>query len=523
MTHIFLYGPPGTGKSTIGKIIARNLKLPFIDLDRVIELNVGMSISKIMEQQGEPAFRDMETTALIETVGHAFSVTNAVKSGGLPHMEAVIALGGGALLRHENRVFADSNGKVILLMAELKTLLERLNIESGNRPLLVGDLREKITSLLVKRGDHYKSFPSIVHVDGKTAEQNAFHVQVTLGRHHLSAMGEYDVIVGSVGKIANLSCPDPLIVTDENVAKFHLEKMESILRESGYKPKLVIVPASEEYKNLNIISHLWKSFLEAGLDRKSTVVALGGGVIGDMAGFAASTYMRGINWVAVPTTVLSMVDASLGGKTGFDLPEGKNLIGSFHPPKLVLADPQFLKTLPEAELISGMAEVVKHGIISDPELFSLCAHGLDWVKNNLEEIVKRAMAVKIKIIEKDPYEQGVRAALNLGHTVGHAVELVSKFKLRHGEAIAIGMVVEAKYSVRIGLASVGLVEAITESLKALELPIQIPKEMPREKIIHAMRMDKKKNAKSIQFALPAEIGRVGLVAVPVSDLESVLE
>jgi 3-dehydroquinate synthase len=315
---------------------------------------------------------------------------------------------------------------------------------------------------------------------------------------------------------------NPIIVTDENVAMFHLEKMKAVLQDAGFEPKSVIVPAGEKYKNLETISYLWKSFLINGLDRKSTVIALGGGVISDMAGFAASTYMRGINWIGVPTTLLSMVDASLGGKTGFDLPEGKNLIGSFYPPKLVLADPQFLKTLPEAELISGMAEVVKHGIISDPELFNLCGRGLDWVKNNLEEIVKRAMAVKIKVIEEDPYEQGFRAALNLGHTVGHAMELVSGFKLRHGEAIAIGMAAEAKYSARVGLAGVGLVEAVTESLKALGLPIHIPEEMPREEIIRAMRMDKKKNAKAIRFALPVEIGRVELVAVRVDDLEEVL-
>jgi len=257
------------------------------------------------------------------------------------------------------------------------------------------------------------------------------------------------------------------------------------------------------------------------LDRKSTVIALGGGVIGDMAGFAASTYMRGLAWIGVPTTLLSMVDASLGGKTGFDLPEGKNLIGAFYPPKFVLADPQLLKTLPEEELISGMAEVVKHGIISDPELFNLCGRGLEWIKNNLEEVVKRAMAVKIKVIEEDPYEKGFRAALNLGHTVGHAVELVSKFRLRHGEAIAVGMAAEAKYSARIGLAGPGVAEAVTESLTALGLPTQIPDEMPREEIIRAMRMDKKKDAKTIRFALPVEIGKVELVDV--TDLESVLD
>jgi 3-dehydroquinate synthase len=282
----------------------------------------------------------------------------------------------------------------------------------------------------------------------------------------------------------------------------------------------VIIQSGEEHKNLETVSCLWKSFLENGLDRKSTVIALGGGVIGDLTGFAASTYMRGMDWVAVPTTLLAMVDASLGGKTGFDLPEGKNLIGAFHPPKLVLADPSLLLTLPERELRSGMAEVVKHGMISDPELFALCSRGLDWVKANLEEIVRRAMAVKIKIIEEDPYERGFRAALNLGHTVGHAVELVSRFELTHGEAIAIGMVVEAKYSERIGLAQKGLSETIAQTLQKLRLPVQIPTILPREEIFRAMRVDKKKDSKVIRFALPVEIGKVALLEV--TDLEEVL-
>ena len=338
MTHIFLYGPPGTGKSTVGKKLAHNLKLPFIDLDRVIEANAGMPISQIMEQQGELTFRDLESTALRNL---------------LNEKESVVALGGGALLRDENRNIAESNGKVLLLMAEFSTLLERLHYEAGNRPLLAGNLREKLNSLLSKRAEHYNSFPMLIHMDGKTAEQNARNAQVVLGRHHLSAMGEYDVIVGQVSNLANFPMQNPIIVTDENVSKFHLEKMQALLQ-----AKAIIIPAGEVHKNLETISRIWKAFLENGLDRKSTVIALGGGVLSDMAGFASSTYMRGINWVGVPTTLLSMVDASLGGKTGFDLPEGKNLIGAFYPPKLVLADPQLLGTLPEAELISGMAVVV---------------------------------------------------------------------------------------------------------------------------------------------------------------------
>ncbi len=511
--HIFLYGPSGTGKSTLGRILAQNLNLPFIDLDHVIESDAGISIPQIMEQQGESAFRDLETATLRKIAGHGSSMTGA--------SDLVVALGGGALLRDENRKFAESNGKVILLKAGLETLLERLQNDSNERPLLSGDLEVKLSALLANRQEHYNSLPLQIHVDGKTAEQVVYQMQVVLGRYHLSAMGEYDVIIGQVSSLAGFPMKNPIIVTDENVAGFHLETMESVLRASGWGPKSVIVPAGEVHKNLGTISYLWKSFLDHGLDRKSTVIALGGGVIGDMAGFAASTYMRGIHWIGVPTTLLSMVDASLGGKTGFDLPEGKNLIGSFYPPKLVLADPQRLTTLPERELISGMAEVVKHGIISDPELFSVCRRGPNWVKENLEEIVRRAMAVKIKVIEEDPYEQGVRATLNLGHTVGHAVELASLFELRHGEAIAIGMTVEARFAERIGIANKGLADEIAGVLSNLGLSVRIPGRMPRAAVIRAMRVDKKKNATSIRFALPVDVGKVDLVDV--TDLESVLD
>jgi len=514
MTHIFLYGPPGTGKSTIGKTLARSLNLPFVDLDNVIESNAGMPIAQILEQQGESTFRDLETIALNEIVGHALSVTGKV-----------ISLGGGALLREENRTFAESHGAVVLLMAELTTLLERLKYDEGKRPLLAGNVREKLFSLLEQRQGHYSSFLIQLSVDGKTPEQSALEIQKRLGRFHLRAMGEYDVVVGNLEDIGNLlverGLQNPVVVTDENVAKFHAKSVMASFDRAGFSSKIITLPAGEAHKNLETVQKLWHAFLEHGLDRKSTVIALGGGVIGDLAGFAASTYMRGIQWVCVPTSLLSMVDASLGGKTGFDLPKGKNLIGSFYPPKLVLADPQVLRTLPEPEFSSGLAEVVKHGIIADPELFNFCARGLDCVKDNLEQMVRQAMAVKIKIIEEDPYERGFRAALNLGHTVGHAIELVSNFQLRHGEAVAIGMVVEAKLAEYLAVASQGLSDRIREVLSALGLPVEIPEEYPREEIIAAMRVDKKKNAKAIRFALPAEIGKIELVDV--TDLESVLE
>jgi 3-dehydroquinate synthase len=505
MSHIFLYGPVGAGKSTVGRILARNLNLPFIDSDTVIETNAGLPIFQIIMERGEPACRDLETAAIKQTINGK---------------ESVIALGGGALLRDENRALVEANGILIFLQAELNTLLDRLNSDSNKRPLLAGELQEKLTTLLANRKEHYDSFPLRFRAD-QTAEELASQIQMTLGRFHLSAMGEYDVVVGAASYLANVPMQNPLIVTDEIVASFHLEKVKRVLQDSGCEPNSVILPAGEKHKTLETINTLWKSFLENGLDRKSTVIALGGGVIGDLTGFAASTYMRGIGWIAVPTTLLSMVDASIGGKTGFDLPEGKNLIGSFYPPKLVLADPGLLATLPERELRSGLAEVVKHGILSDPELFALCSRGLDSIRANLETIVKQAMAVKIKIIEEDPYEKGIRATLNLGHTVGHAVELVSQFELRHGEAIAIGMVTEAKYAERIDVAKPGLANEIADVLTKLGLPISIPPKMPHLEILRAMRVDKKKNAAGIRFAFPVEIGKAELMDV--TDLESVLE
>jgi shikimate kinase / 3-dehydroquinate synthase len=528
MSHIFLYGPPGTGKSTIGRILARNLNLPFVDLDEVIESKTNKSISRIMEQQGEPAFRDLETSALQEVVGHAYREASPEHSEGDSVTPHVIALGGGALLREENRLLAESCGTVVLLTAGLSTLLEHLKNDSGKRPLLSGDLQEKLASLLEERKDHYSSFAIQAHIiNEKTSEQSVSQIQTMLGRFHLSAMGEYDVIVQGDGihqlgqMLKSKGVQNPVVVTDENVAKFHLPGVAASLQAAGYRTNSIVIPSGEEHKNLELVSLLWKDFLENGMDRRSTVIALGGGVIGDMAGFAAATYMRGIDWICVPTTLLSMVDASLGGKTGVDLPQGKNLIGSFHPPRLVLADPQLLNTLPEREFISGMAEVVKHGILCDPDLFEKCSHGMDWVKENLEEIVKQAMAVKIGIIEEDPYEKGLRAALNLGHTVGHAVELASGFNLRHGEAVAIGLVVEAGYAERIGVAEPGLSRRIDEVLSRLGLPVEIPKELSRKEILRAIRVDKKKDAAKIRFALPAEIGKVQFVDV--SDLESVIE
>jgi shikimate kinase/3-dehydroquinate synthase len=511
--HIFLYGPSGSGKSTAGKLLSQALNIPFIDLDVEIERVVGQPISQIMAEQGETAFREAETNTMQKAVSET---------------DKIIALGGGALLRDENRSLAETTGQVFLLAADLPTLVARLSQDENKRPLLAGELEAKLADLLESRREHYASFPLRVDAS-QMPEQVTWDIQRLVGRYYLRGMGAgYGVIVqeegidqlGEMLKAREVNGPI-LVVSDTNVALLYGERVLNALRAVGYTASKLVIPTGESHKTLETVASLWRGCLEAGLDRRSTVVALGGGVVGDLAGFAASTFMRGCNWAAVPTTLLAMVDASIGGKTGFDLPEGKNLVGAFYPPRLVLADPDVLSTLPERELRAGLSEVVKHGVIADPELFELCARGWATVTARLSEVVRRGMAVKVKVIEEDPYEKGIRAGLNLGHTIGHAVELVSGFSLLHGEAVGIGMVAEARLAERLTVASPGLSDAIAESLIRLDLPVEIPENLDRAELIRAMRVDKKKAQGVVRFALPVRIGEVK-VGVEIKDLEETL-
>jgi len=501
MNHIFLYGPPGSGKSTVGRILARQLELEFLDLDAQVEQSQSSSIAQIMAREGEAGFREMESLALGQAI---------------QRKPAVIALGGGALLRAENRVRAESNGAVVCLSALEGTLRERIRVDGNQRPLLAGDPGEKLGALLEARGAHYESFELGVPTDGRGPEQIAWLAQVKIGRFRVRGMGTaYDVIVRSGGlqELVGLMSGDQLagtaaLVSDENVGPLYGPFLVSSLNQAGCTARLIKVPAGEAAKTLETVGALWDGFLEAGLDRQSNILALGGGVVGDLAGFAASAYMRGIPWIGLPTSLLAMVDASLGGKTGFDLPQGKNLIGSFHAPALVLADPSSLATLPEEELRAGLAEVVKHGVIADPGLFDLCAAGMDAVKLRLPEIIRRGIAVKVRIVEADPFERGGRAALNFGHTVGHGLEKASGYGIRHGEAVAIGMVCEARLAEKLGVASEGLSQKITQTLAGLGLPVEIPAQLRRAEIIEAMRVDKKSRAGLVRFSLPEALGRM---------------
>ena len=283
-----------------------------------------------------------------------------------------------------------------------------------------------------------------------------------------------------------------VIVTNPTVAALYGEAIQAAIPNSAFVEML----DGEQYKTLDTVAQLYRDFVGAGLDRSGAVIAFGGGVIGDTAGFAAASYMRGVSLVQVPTTLLSMVDSSVGGKVGVDLPEGKNLVGAFKQPDAVLIDPDYLTTLPPKEWRCGMAEVIKHGLLADPALLDPAL----WVPERAEELIARAVQVKIDVVEQDPYEKNIRAHLNLGHTFAHAVENVSHYAWAHGEAVGIGLVAAGKLSHRLGLCGAEIPTLIEDTVAELGLPTRLSG-LDGDALWAAMATDKKWQAGKSRFVL----------------------
>ena len=300
-----------------------------------------------------------------------------------------------------------------------------------------------------------------------------------------------------------------LVVTDSNVDPLYSGRIKH------FNYSKFIFPAGEKHKTIETATNICRKAVSARLDRKSLILALGGGVCGDMAGFAAAVYMRGIDFIQIPTTLLAMVDSSVGGKTGIDLPEGKNLVGAFWQPKLVVVDPETLKTLPVEEVRNGLAEVVKYGMIQDWDFFQLLEKNLEALKNLdmdfYTEMIKRCCEIKAEVVAQDEREGGLRAILNYGHTFGHAVELLSRFDIAHGAAVSIGMAVAAELGVMTGKISKDYAERQNALLKEIGLPVRVPCDFDPEKIYAAMLHDKKTIGSKVKLILPAGDGAVSIV------------
>jgi 3-dehydroquinate synthase len=346
------------------------------------------------------------------------------------------------------------------------------------------------------------------------------------------ALGTYEVTVRA-GALDDLGGRVRSLWPDRTVALITDETVRTLLAErlAGGPWTLVLsVPPGESSKTRARWEALTDALSAAGFSRDAAIVALGGGVVGDLAGFVAATFARGIPFMQVPTTLLAMVDSSVGGKTGVDTPQGKNLVGAFHPPAAVLADPAVLATLPPQHYRGGLAEMAKHGVVADAAYWSALQAGAATLASRTPEsltpLIRRSVEIKAAVVTEDERESGRRSVLNAGHTVAHAIEQLSRFAVSHGDAVAMGLVAEAHLAESIGVATEGLAAAIAAGLRALGLPTHVPTELAANALLDAMRLDKKRSGTHLRFALPQQIGvmaRDGVRwTIPVSDAAAIV-
>ncbi|GAB4161354.1 MAG: hypothetical protein Fur0021_34440 [Candidatus Promineifilaceae bacterium] len=497
-SNLILTGFMGTGKTTVGRLVAQQLGWTFVDTDEWIVTRAGQSIAEMFEQAGEAEFRQWEALA-------AWTLSQ--------ERSQVVATGGRLMLDPANALDLTPDSLTLCLTAPAEEIVRRISQEEGRRPLLdVPEPAARVEQLLQQRAAAYGRFPQ-VDTMGKMPATIAAEIVtgVTARRWSLTEAGAqhelivrypggaYPVVVGQglLPRLGQWVATPAALVTDSNVGPLYAARCPVTA--------VITVPAGEAHKRLETVQQIYDGLLAAHMDRHSTVVALGGGVVGDIAGFAAATFMRGIQFVPCPTTLLAMVDASVGGKTGVDLPQGKNLVGAFKQPTAVLADIDTLQTLPAAEFAAGMAEVVKHGLLASPVLLQQAA-AVASRPTALPSLILRAIQVKQRIVELDPWETGQRALLNLGHTFAHAIEQVSGYSIRHGEAVAIGLTAAAHLSAQLGYADAALPAQIEMLLKSLHLPTRIPAALAVDDLYAAMGQDKKKRAGQLRFVLLRAIG-----------------
>jgi shikimate kinase/3-dehydroquinate synthase len=520
---ILLVGLMGAGKSAIGRRLAARLGLPFRDADTEIEAAAGMSVAEIFARLGEPAFRDGERRVIARLLAG-------------PPM--VIATGGGAFVDPATREAARLHATSVWLRVPLPILVRRVAGREG-RPLLAGrDPAAALAELSARRNPIYAEADVIVDCSDEPAEGTTSRVLAAIEAHRpprrvpveLAERG-YEVLIGPslLARAGAHAAPllrgrRAVVVTDANVAALHLPTLRAALAETGFTVTEAIVPPGEAAKGFAPLEHVLRTALAAGIDRRTTVFGLGGGVVGDLAGFAAAIALRGIDFVQLPTTLLAQVDSSVGGKTGINVAEGKNLVGAFHQPRLVLADLGALATLPRRELAAGYAEILKAGLIGDARFAAWCeANAAALLAGDAAlqgEAVARAVEFKAGVVAADEFErdpQGGRALLNLGHTFAHAFEAAFGYDgtLLHGEAVALGLCLAFALSARLGLCAEADAARVRAHVAACGLPSSIgdlPARLSTDALISAMRRDKKARDGAMVFILARGIGQAFVAA-----------
>lgn len=518
-----LTGMMGSGKTALGQAIAARSGLPFVDLDGLVEARAGMPIPQIFAERGETAFRLMERELLEHELADA--------------APRIIALGGGALLDRDLRLRALEKALVIALSADARELVRRLGTDT-NRPLLQGGERErKLRSLLDSRRASYAEAHASIDTTSRGISELALEVLALAETDRIAvALGErsYAVELAAAGAekalgavLAKLRPTRLVVVTDENVARLVLPKLEGALLSVDRDPVRVVLPAGEVHKTLSSLELVLRAAVEAPIDREAVLVAVGGGVVTDLGGLAAALALRGIRWVALPTTTLAMVDASVGGKTAVDLGAAKNAVGAFHQPAHVIVDPELAKTETDRAYRSGLAEVVKAALIGAPELWEeLLAEAESLGERQNPELftraVRAAIQVKASIVSRDERESGERAHLNLGHTVGHALEAEGGFeRLTHGEAVSLGLVAAMRIGVELGLAPKDLEASVTSVLERLGLPTLLSAE-PLESALRWVEYDKKRLGGQLKFVVARAPGAVEITRLSPARLRELL-
>ena len=540
--QIVLVGLSGVGKSTVGRELAERLGWPLIDTDDMITEHEGMTPAQLIEERGEAPFRQFEESA----------IARAAES-----VPAIIATGGGAFLSARSRSALGKHGFICYLDATPGEIARRISASSDDvqRPLLGEDMEARLHELDIERRPYYSHADLWVPMQGAaTADESmpraaaarilrawAADTAPEANRdQRLARLGtdapargpaavvdtgdaRYPVWVGA-GELVRL--PERLaqleltgtvyLISDREVMEAHGERVASVLDGSGIAGVSYVVPPGESSKRPRVAEELYGWLAEQHAERQDIVVALGGGVLCDLAGYVAATYLRGMPLIHLPTSVLAMSDAAIGGKVAVDLPAGKNLVGAFHQPRAVIADTEMLTTLPRRILVEGFAEVIKHALILDPALLSELERHAGVLTSGvpdlelLTRVIARSARLKALIVSTDPAERGLREILNYGHTIGHAIEAAGGYSdYRHGEAVAVGMMGAARIAQRIGLIDEDTVARQADLLRAFGLPLSAPGLQPAD-VMQAMQLDKKVRDGRLRFVLLEEPGRAVL-------------